>query len=612
MSRWIMSLTLVLTVLGSVNAQTARVFEGPAAALQGDLKYGPDFTHFEYTNPAAPKGGTLRLAATGTYDTLNPFTLQGNYAAGLNYLNGGLVYDTLMVQSDDEPFSMYGLIAQTIRFPQNNAWVEFDLNPKATWHDGTPITPADVVFSFNTLTKEGSPLWASYYANVSKVETKGERTVRFTFSGDTNRELPLIVSQMPVLPKHYWQGKDFAKTTLEPPLSSGPYKVSKIDAGRSLTYERVPDYWGEDLPVRAGTNNFGTIRYDYYRDDTVATEALKAYDYDFRIENSSQVWATGYDLPAVQQGELIKELVPNERPQGMQAFWLNTRLDKFSNLKVREALGYAFDFEWSNKNLFYGQYTRTNSFFANSELASSGLPEGQELKLLEPYRDQLPANLFTQPFTLPTTDGSGNLRTNLRTASQLLKEAGWEVQNGQLTNTASGEVMTIEFLLYSPTFERIVAPVVQNLQRLGVQASLRTVEPAQFQELVQKFDYDATIATASQSLSPGNEQRDFFSTEAADTEGSRNYAGIKNPVVDQLINKVINAPDRTTLVAATRALDRVLLWNYYVIPNWYLPATRIVYWNKFGKPEVSAKYSIASPDTWWLDQGKLGELNAAR
>ena len=608
MKRWVLSFTVVFGVFGGVLAQGADVFEGPAAALQGELKYGPDFTNFEYTDPDAPKGGTLRLASIGSFDTLNPFTLEGVYAAGLNYFTGGLAYDTLMVQSGDEAFSMYGLLAENIRFPRNIAWVEFDLRPEARWHDGEPILAEDVVFTFNTLTQEGNPFFASYFADVTAVEALSERTVRFTFSGETNRELPLIVAQLPVLPQHYWEGKDFAATTLEPPLSSGPYRIGRVNAGRSVTYERVEDYWGADLAVRAGTGNFDTIRYDYYGDDTVAVEALKANEYDFRLENSSQVWATGYEVPAVEQGRLIKELVKHERPAGMQAFFFNTRRDKFADPRVREALNYAFDFEWSNQNLFYGQYTRSNSFFTNSELASSGVPEGEELALLEPYRDQLPAELFTEPFTLPVTDGSGNLRENLRTASELLSAAGWEIQDGALTSTETGETLTLEFLLYSPTFERVVSPVVQNLQRLGIEASFRTVEPAQYQELVQAFDYDIIVSTASQSLSPGNEQRDFFSSQAADTEGSRNWAGVKNPVVDELIGKIINAPDRDTLVATTRALDRVLLWNYYVIPNWYAPTDRTVYWDKFGKPEMNAKYSLASPGTWWLDEEKAAAL----
>ena len=604
MNKWIMSFTLMLTVLGSAWAQTAAVTESNSITLLDKVKYGAAFPHFDYVNPDAPKGGALKLASIGTFDTLNPFTLNGVSANGL-----GLTYDTLMTRSLDEPSSSYGLLAKTIRYPKNNAWVEFDLRPEAKWHDSVPITPEDVIFSMNILKTQGNPYYAQYYTNIAKVTKTGPHTVRFTFD-EPNKELPSIVGQLAILPKHYWQGKDFAATTLTPPLTSGPYEISKVDAGRSITYKRVPDYWGEDVNVNVGQNNFDTIRYDVYLDDTVAIEALKADTYDFRAENSSSVWATGYDVPAVQQGRLIKELIPNKLPQGMQAFWFNTRLDKFSDPKVRDALSYTFDFEWSNKNLFYGQYTRTESYFANSELASSGVPKGAELALLEPYRDQLPAELFTQPFTLPTTDGSGNLRENLRTASQLLKEAGWEIQNGQLTNTASGEVMTVEFLLNTPTFERIVSPIVQNMQRLGIQASFRTVDPAQYQELVQKFNYDVINVGVRQSFSPGNEQRNFWSSAAADTEGSSNYAGIKNSVVDALIAKIINAPDRGSLVTATHALDRVLLWNYYIIPNWYLPATRVLYWDKFGKPETYPPYGLSFPNAWWFDQTKAAASGA--
>ena len=519
MNKWTIGFTLLITALCGAGAQTAAVTESNSITLLDKVKYGATFSHFDYVNPDAPKGGALKLASIGTFDTLNPFTLNGVSADGL-----GLTYDTLMTPSLDEPSTSYGLLAETIRYPKNNAWVEFDLRPEAKWHDGVPVTPEDVIFSMNILKTQGNPFYAQYYANITKVEKTGEHTVRFTFD-EPNKELPSIVGQLVVLPKHYWQGKDFAATTLEPPLGSGPYEISQVDAGRSVTYKRVPDYWGEKVNVNIGQNNFDTVRYDVYLDDTVAIEALKADTYDFRAENSSSVWATGYDVPAVTQGRLVKELIPNRLPQGMQAFWFNTRLDKFSDPKVRDALGYAFDFEWSNKNLFYGQYTRTESFFANSELASSGVPKGTELALLEPYRSQLPAELFTQPFTLPTTDGSGNLRENLRAASQLLKEAGWEVQNGKLTNTSSGEVMTIEFLLNTPTFERIVSPIVQNLQRLGIQASFRTVDPAQYQELVQKFSYDVINVGVRQSFSPGNEQRNFWSSAAADTEGSSNYAG---------------------------------------------------------------------------------------
>lgn len=604
MKRLVLGMTLLFVVMQSnAGAQTA-VTESHAISLLDSIKYDPGFSRFDYVNPDAPKGGTVRLATLNAFDTLNPFTLNGVSAAGL-----GLTYDTLMTPSLDEASTSYGLLAETVRYPENNAWVEFDLRPEARWHDGKPVTPEDVIFSLNILKTEGNPFYAQYYANVVEAEKVGDHTVRFTFD-EPNKELPSILGQLVILPQHYWEGKDFAATTLEPPLGSGPYRIANVDAGRSITYERVENYWGADLPVNVGQHNFGTVRYDVYRDDTVAVEALKANEYDLRFEPSSALWATAYEVPAVEQGRLIKELIPDENGRGMQAFWFNTRLDKFADPIVREALGYAFDFEWANNNLFYNQYTRTNSFFVNSELASSGVPEGDELALLEPYRDQLPTELFTEPFTLPETDGSGNLRENLRTASQLLSEAGWEIQNGQLTNTATGEVMTIEFLLVSPTYERIVAPVVQNLQRLGIKANFRTVEPAQYQELVQGFDYDVILETIGQSQSPGNEQRNYWSSASADAEGSQNYAGIKNPVVDELITKIISSPDRQSLISATHALDRVLLWSHYVIPNWYLPATRVVYWNKFGKPEAYPPYGLNFPSVWWVDEAAAAASGA--
>ena len=611
MKRFVLFSVIYLLVLtGTATAQNeSGVVEMDALTLLNEVKYGADFDHFDYVEPDAPKGGTVRLATVGTgFDSLNPFILKGVKASGL-----GSTYDSLLKRSLDEPSSAYGLLAESIRVAEDSAWVEFDLREGARWHDGTPLTVDDVIFSFETLMAEGHPFYQSYFASVANVEAVDERTVRFTFQGDLNRELAFIVGDdLPIIPKHYWEGRDFAATTLEPPLGSGPYRIANVDPGRSITYERVPDYWGADLPVNVGQHNFATIAYDYYRDNTVAIEALKAYEYDFRAENSSQEWATSYNLPAVESGLMLKELVPDANGRGMQAFWFNTRRSKFADPKVREALGYAFDFEWSNKTLFYGQYTRTDSFFENSELASSGVPEGQELATLEPYRDSLPDDVFTTAFSLPVSDASGNLRANLRTARQLLQEAGWEIQNGQLTNTASGEVMRITFLLDSPTFERIVSPVIQNLERLGVQATLRTVDAAQYQNLVQNFDYDVVIETLAQSLSPGNEQREFFGSEAATTPGTRNYAGIQNPTVDALIETVISAPDRDTLVTATRALDRVLLSGHYVIPQWYLPATRIVYWNKFGQPEVAPDYALGFPDTWWLDESKRSELEAAR
>lgn len=609
MKTLLLSTFIALFSLGGSSAQTEASYVTHAITSGGEPKYSAGFAHFDYVEPDAPKGGEMRLATVGsTFDTLNPFTINGVSASGL-----GLIYDTLMTGSLDESSVIYPLLAETVEVAEDNSWVQFTLHPDARWHDGEPIDADDVIFSYEILTTEGTPFYASYFENINEVVKVDDRTVRFNFSGEINEELPFIVARdLSILPQHYWEGRDFAATTLEPPLGSGPYRIANVDPGRSITYERVEDYWGADLPVNIGKHNFDTINYDYYRDNTVALEAFKSYEYDYRTETSSQLWATGYDVPAVEEGDLILELVPDANGQGMQAFWFNLRRDKFADPRVREALGYAFDFEWSNENLFYGQYTRTDSFFSNSELASSALPEGQELEVLEQFRNQIPDEVFTEPFTLPTTDGSGNIRENLRIASDLLSEAGWEVQNGVLTHTETGEVMEIEFLLVSPAFERIVAPFIQNLERLGVQASLRTVDSAQYQNRLQDFDFDVIVYTARQSLRPGNEQRDYWSSEAADIPGSRNVAGIRNPVVDELIEMIIAAPDRETLVATTRALDRVLLWNHYVIPQWYLDATRVAYWNKFGRPEQLPQptFGFDPVSTWWVDESKLAELEA--
>jgi microcin C transport system substrate-binding protein len=596
----------VLTLLVFLSIAAAQeVSKGHAISLGGDIKYPADFTHFEYVNPDAPKGGDIVLGAVGNYDSFNGFIAEGAPPAGL-----GLIYDTLVVGSQDEPFTEYGLLAESIEVPADKSYVQFVLREEARWHDGVPVTADDVVFTFESLISEGDPFYQGYYENVSGVEKIDDRTVRFNFTGETNNELPLIMGQIQILPKHYWEGKDFGAVTTEPPLGSGPYRIADFDMGRAITYERVEDYWGADLPVNKGQHNFDTIRYDYYQDTTVSLEAFKAGKIDFRAENRARNWATEYNIPAKDEGHLITEEIPNQRGQGMQAFVFNTRLPKFQDPRVREALGYAFDFEWSNANLFFGQYTRTKSYFANTELASSGLPEGQELEILEKYRGQIPEEVFTTEFTVPVTDGSGNLRENLATAQALLEEAGWTVQNGKLSNDA-GEAMDFEILLFSPAFEPIVAPFVQNLERLGITATVTTLQDsAQIVERGRTFDFEMIITTFGQSLSPGNEQRNYWSSEAADTEGSSNYIGIKNPVIDELIETLIASPDRESLVAATRALDRVLLWNHYVIPNWYVPTDRVAYWNMFGRPEIAPIYGFNGgfPSSWWVDEEKMATL----
>ncbi len=598
----VLAVALALAQVVGVQGADPRATTGHGLSIHGDLKYGPGFKHFEYANPDAPKGGDVRLPAIGTFDNLNPFILKGVAAAGL-----GQLFDTLTLASSDEPSSEYGLIAESVEVPADRSWVAFTLRPEARFHDGSPITADDVIWTFQTLKSKGHPFYRAYYAQVAKAETQGPRKVKFSFGAGENRELPVIAGQLPVLSKAYWSKRDFEKTTLEPPLGSGPYRVESVDAGRSIVYRRVKNYWGAKLPVRAGQDNFDTIRYDYYRDSTVALEAFKAGQYDFRQENSAKNWATAYTIPAVTQGLIKKEEIPNQVPTGMQAFVFNTRRPIFQDRRVRQALGYAFDFEWANKSLFYGAYTRTRSYFSNSELASSGLPGPEELKVLEPFRGRVTPEVFTKEYQPPVTDGSGDMRANLREALALLKEAGWVVQGGKLANARTGEPMQFEILLDDPNFERITLPFVKNLERLGVTARVRTVDSAQYQKRVESFDFDMAVAVWAESLSPGNEQTDFWTSERAGIEGSRNLAGIHDPVVDKLVELLIQAPDRPSLVARTRALDRVLLWGFYGIPHFHIRTFRVAYWDKFDRPRVSPKYALGF-DTWWVDAKKEAAL----
>lgn len=575
-----------------------------ALAMHGEPKYGPDFRHFDYVNPEAPKGGTIRLGVTGTFDSFNPYIARGNPAAGVGY-------ETLLVSSADEPFTEYGLIAESITVPDDRSWVVFTLRPEARWHDGAPITADDVIFSLNMLKEKGNPFFRFYYGNIVAAERLGERQVRFVFAEQDNRELPLIAGQIPILPKHYWESRDFERTTLEPPLLSGPYRVAAFEAGRYVTLERVEDYWGRDLPVNVGQSNFGRIRYDYFRDDTVVRQALKSGTIDFREENQAKAWALDYDVPVVRNGWLVKEEVPHERPTGMQGFVMNLRRPVFQDPVVRRALAYAFDFEWSNRTLFFGQYTRTESYFSNSELAATGLPAGEELAILQRYRGRLPEELFTTPYRAPRTDGSGWPRENLATAFRLLESAGWVVRDMALVNAETGRQMRFEILLVSPAFERIVLPYVRNLRRLGIDARVRLVDESQYINRIRAFDYDMFVVTWGQSESPGNEQRSYWSSEAADSPGASNYAGLQDPVVDALIELVIQAPDRESLVQRTRALDRVLLWHHLVVPHWHSRMQRILYWDKFSRPAVTTKYGTAI-DYWWFDSEKAQRLEERR
>lgn len=595
---------------GPVAAAAAEFLAPPAhgIAMHGDLKYGPGFTHFDYTNPGAPKGGTIVSEASGSYDSFNPFVLRGQAAGGI-----GLIYDTLTEHAQDEPFSEYGLLAENIEMPADRSWVAFTIRPEAGWHDGRPVTAEDVVWTFNTLVEKGAPFFRAYYGDVIEVKATSERRVLFVFEdGVTNRELPLILGQLTVLPKHWWDGRDFNEPLLDAPLGSGPYRIKTFDTGRSITYERVEDYWGRDIPVMKGRWNADVIRYEYFRDRDVATEAFKAGTFDLRQENSSKRWATAFDFPARTAGMVVKEEVPHQNVAGMQGFVFNTRRPVFQDRKVRQAIGYAFDFEWTNKALMYDAYTRTDSYFDNSELGSTGLPAGAELALLEPYRDRLPPELFTTEFTVPRTDGSGNPRQNLRTGLKLLREAGWSAQDGVMRN-AEGQVLGFEILLVTQSgMERIALPFAANLEKLGIRATVRNVDPAQYQNRVRDFDFDMIVGSFGQSQSPGNEQRDFWSSALADVPGSRNVIGIKDPVVDALVEKVIQAPDRAALVAATRALDRVLLWGFYAVPHFHSESYRLIYWNKFGKPAVAPKYGLGYPDTWWVDPEMVAAVETWR
>jgi len=601
---------LILTFGLSAAARAAdepRIIHAHGIAMHGTPKYAEGFPHFDYVNPNAPKGGSVRLATSGTYDSFNPFIPKGNPGVG-----SGMAIETLMVSSTDEAFTQYGLIAESITYPEDRSWITFRLRPEARWHDGKPITPDDVVFSFNILKEKGQPFYRFYYGSVTSAEITGERDVTFRFAAGENLELPLIVGQLSILPKHYWEGRDFSKTTLEPPLGSGPYRIANFEAGRYVEVERVADYWGKDLPVNRGQDNFDRMRYDYYRDPTVIREAIKAGDIDYYQESQAKAWAQDFDIEAVQKGWLVKEEVAHDRPAGMQAFVMNLRRTQFQDVRVREALAYAFDFEWTNKNLFFGQYTRAKSFFSNSELGSSGLPTGDELAILEPYRDQLPPEVFTKEYQPPVTNGSGQQRTGIRTALRLFKKAGYEVRDQVMINAATGQPLQFEMLLRAggSGFRRIVLPMQQTLKRMGIAMSIREVDDAQYINRLRSHDYDMISSGWGQSDSPGNEQRGFWGSAAADQAGSRNLAGLKDPVVDALIEQLIAAPDREQLVLRTRALDRVLLAQHFIIPNWYLSKDRILYWNKFARPPLMQNEGT-SFSWWWYDEAKASALNAA-
>jgi len=580
-------------------------------SLFGAPKYPEGFKQFDYVNPNAPKAGAVRMIAFGTFDNFNSAVagLKGSIAMGSNMLT-----DPLMVSSLDEVSSEYGLLAEAVSHPADFASATFRLRPNARFHDGKPVTVDDVIFSMESF-KKHNPMYAAYYRHVVKMEQTGETEVTFTFDSPGNREMPVILGQLDVLPKHWWQGtdaagkkRDIGSTTLEPPLGNGAYRIKEFVAGRTVVYERVKDYWGKDLNVNVGRDNFDEIRFEYFRDATVAIEAFKADQIDWRTENSAKNWATAYDFPAVKDKRVILEEFPVRNRGIMQAFVFNTRREKFKDARLRRAFNLAYDFEEMNKQIFFGQYKRIKSYFEGTELASSGLPEGQELAILETVRDKVPPEVFTTVYDNPVGGAADKVRANLREATRLLREAGYEVRNQKLVNAKTGEAVSVEILAEDPAVERFILFYKPSLERLGVTVNVRTVDSVQYENRMRSWDFDMTTASWPQSLSPGNEQRDYWSTRAADTPGSRNYIGIKNPAVDALIDRIIFAKDRAELVAATRAMDRVLLWNHYVVPQFTHNMQRTARWDRFSRPETLPQYGAAAfPTIWWWDAEKAAK-----
>lgn len=593
----LLALGLLLAVMAGPAG--AAIHRAGAIAMHGEPKYPPDFKHFDYVNPHAPKGGTLKLHAMGSFDSFMPWLAKGTPAAGMAALGNSDVFDSLTVQSLDEPFTEYGLLAKTIEWPDDRRWVAFTLRKDARFADGTPVLAKDVVWTFHELVTQGAPMYAYYYADVARVEAVSKRKVKFIFKPGDNRELAMIVGQMPVLPEHYFKHHKFSRATLTPPMGSGPYKIVSFKPGKRVVYQRRKDYWGKNLPVMAGHNNFNRIVYEYYMDDTVALQAFLRGDYDWRSESSSKDWATAYDGKPFQDGTLVKENVKDGNPAGMQAFIFNTRRPVFQDRTLREAMGYAFDFQWSNKHLFYGQYKRTRSFFENSDLEATGLPSPAELKLLDPIRKYLPKRVFTQAYQPPVSSASGRPRKNLLKAQTMLQKAGYTVKGDQLY-TPDGRPVKFEFLLNSPLFERVVLPFARNLAVLGIKARVVRVDQSQYVQRVREFDYDMIVGGWGESPSPGNEQRGYWTSAAAKRESSQNYAGIHNPGIDKLVNDVITAGSRQQLVTACHALDRALQWGFYVIPNWYLDHYRFAYQSWLAHPPLP-RYTPpdGALDLWW-------------
>ncbi|WNK18849.1 extracellular solute-binding protein [Halomonas piscis] len=608
-----MSLCLTLS-LWTTAAQPAPDEASPSAgtvsalSLYGTPELDEGFAHFPHVNPDAPKGGTMvRTAVGGSFDSTNPFIVRGTPASDVS-----LIYDTLMEANPNEPFSLYGLVAKGVRIAPDRSWIEFDLRRSARFQDGEPLTAEDVVFSLDILREEGNPFYRSYYAGVEKAVALSPHRVRFTLSDTESRELPLIVAQLPILPRHYWAERDFTRPTLAAHPGSGPYRIAEVDPGRRIVYARDPDYWGKGLPVNVGQHNIGRLVFDYYRDRDIAWEAFKAGLTDYRTDARAATWAIGYDFPAVEEGLIKRLTVPDVNPSRMQAFVFNLRRDKFEDPRVREALSLTFDFPWLNANIFYDTYRRTESFFQNSPMQAEGLPSDAELALLAPFRDELIAShgsnaVFTRPLPIEQPEA---LRARLKKALELLYDAGYTVEDGTLVGP-DGAPLRLEVLLYDSGLERVVQPMLRNMARLGVQTSIRIVDISQYLNRVRSFDFDMVISQFPQSNNPGNEQRDFWTSAAASRPQSRNVMGLEHPAVDALVEELITADSRKELNTVTHALDRVLRWGFYVIPHYHSGETRIAVWDKFGYPRPFPEYGM-DLDAWWVDPERATRLEQRR
>lgn len=605
----------LMTSFFCIAGEEPKVIHSHGFSLYGELNYPADFAHYDYVNPNAPKGGELVLHSLGTFDSLNPFILKGVTAASAD-----LPYESLMTSSADELGAYYGLIAETVEYPEDFSWMIFNLRKEARWHDGKPITSEDVLFSYDTLKAKGLPGYRILLKDIERPQILGPHRLKVRFMDLDNRDLPLVMAGLPVLPKHYYDKREFETTTLEPPLASGPYKIDEVDAGKALVFERVADYWGKDLAVNQGLFNFDRIQIDYYRDRSVAFEAFKSGNYDIRQELWSKLWNTAYDFPALKDNKVKKEVIPSHIPTGTQATFFNLRRPIFQDINVRKALSLVFDFEWLNKSLFFGMYLRTNSVFEASPMAAHEPPSEEEIQLLTPFKNALPAEVFTTPFKLPVNDGTGRIRNQLREADKLLKAAGWHVQNGKRVNQ-KGEAFSIEMLFYEPSIEKLYQAYQKNLKRLGIEVRVRIVDPTQYKNRLEDFDYDVISMRIGQPLVPGLEQKRLWGSEEADIKGGNNFAGVKNPVIDALVEKLIQARELEDIYTIAKSLDRVLMWNYYFIPAWYYPNYNIAYWDKFSRPKERPPYAsmigtananpIGSAHLWWYDEEKAKRLEQA-